>query len=189
MMSNEKTELVESAEAASSPSSDPLAVLETAPLLLVDAKKLVAGFRYLQHRVPEYTQLSVEEARSMTRVAHLDPEFIEMGIQTASAWDQAGILVGRSADQLRDQADAIREWDEVERELTVLLKGIAAANLKRKHRLGTAILKLYRILGSMVRRNDDQLRPYFDDMKRAYLRRRKKTGKAAAEVEPEVPRD
>ena len=173
-MSTEKTERVESTEIEAGADREPLVVHETAPLSLVDAKSLVAGFRHLQHRVPEYTQLSVDEARSMTRVAHLDPEFIEMGIHAAGAWNEAEAVVGRSGDQLPDEAETIREWDEVERELTVLLKGISAANLKRKHRLGSSILKLYSVLGSMIRHNDRHLRPYFDEMKRAYLRKRRK---------------
>ena len=79
---------------------------------------------------------------------------------------------------MRAEADEIREWDEVERELTVLLKGIAAANLKRKHHLGTNVLKLYNILRITVDVQNSHLRPYFDAMKQAYLRRRKKAGKA-----------
>ena len=124
----------------------------------------------------------------MTRVAHLDPEFIEMGSQTAGAWDQAGILVGRSGDQLRDEADAIREWDEVEWELTVLLKDLrrqseAEASPRRGHPEALPHPWLH---GQTQRPSSSAV---LDDMKRAYLRRRKKAGKAAAEVEPEAPKD
>lgn len=165
-------------------SGDPLpAVLRNELPLLVDARTLVEGLRYLQQRIPEYTQLSTGEARSMTRVAHLDPEFVEVGLQTAAAWDDTTAVLGRSAEALRRDADEIGNWDEVERELTVLLKGIAAANLKRKHRLGHAILKIYNVLRYSVDTHNRHLRPYFDDMKRAFLKRRKKPGKA----EPPAP--
>ena len=189
-MSSEKTELVAPETVVSPASSDPFAVLRTVPPLLVDAKTLVEGFRYLQHRIPDYTQLSVDEARSLIRVAHLDPEFLEVGIQTAGVWDETASVVGRSSDQLRREADEIREWDEVERQLTAVLKGIAAANLKRKHRLGSAILKIYNILGLTINLvHNRHLRPYFDDLKRAYLKRRKKARKSAAEAEPEASKD
>jgi hypothetical protein len=122
----------------------------------------------------------------MLRVAYLDPEFLEVGIQTASRWEDTATVVGRSSDQLRRESDEIREWDEVERQLTAVLKGIAAANLKRKHRLGSAILKIYNILGLTIHMaHNRHLRPYFDDLKRAYLRRRKKAAKATAEAEPQ----
>ena len=85
-------------------------------------------------------------------------------------------LVGRSAEELRQEVDDIRYWDEVERELHVFLKGIAAANLKRKHRLGKAILLIYKALGVWMRL-DSRLRPYYEEMRRAYMKRRKKTKK------------
>lgn len=181
----ENIEVETSGTSAVSPVSvDPLAVLRTVPPSLVDAKMLVEGFRYLQDRIPEYTQLSADEVRAMIRVAHLDPEFLEIGIQAASRWEDTRHLVGRGGDQLRGELDTIREWDEVERQLTAVLKGISAANLKRKHRLGSAILKIYSILGLTIdMAHNRHLRPFFDDLKRAYLRRRKKGGKAAAEAE------
>jgi hypothetical protein len=122
------------------------------------------GLRYLQQRIPEYTQLSVDEARSMTRVAHFDPAFIGVGIQAAAAWDNTTVVIGRSAEELRREADTVRHWDEVERELTVLLKGITVANLKRKHRLGQAVLTIYNVLRHTVDVHDRKLRPYFDDL-------------------------
>lgn len=188
MMSTEKSALVASVDTTASPapSGDPLAVLTSNPPLSVQPATLVAGLRYLQQRIPQYIQLSVEERRAMMRVAYLDPEFIDIGIQTVGAWDRASKMIGRSSEELRAEADEIRGWDEVERELIVLAKGIAAANLKAKHRLGMAILNVYNVLRTTIRQNA-HLRPYLDDLKRAYLRRRKKAGKAAPEAEPDVP--
>ena len=91
-------------------------------------------------------------------------------------------MVERSAVELRQDQDEIRRWDEVVVELRALTAGIEAANLKRKHRLGTAILKIYGIVEAYLRTdhpNDVYMRPYYENMKRAYLktrafRRRKK---------------
>lgn len=166
---------------------DALATRENATLLLVEAKTLVAGLRYLQQRIPGYGQLSARETQSMMRTAYLDPEFIDVGIHAAGAWEGTRDLVGRGAEELRREADEARQWDEVERELLVLAKGVAAANLKRKHRLGKALLDVYALLGSNLKRGFySELRPYFDDMKRAYLRRRKKTAKGGAAAEPDA---
>jgi hypothetical protein len=191
IMSTNENELVTSSDTAGSSAStgDPLAVLRTAPPLLVEPTTLVEGLRFLQSRIPDYTQLSADEVRAMMRAAYLDPEFIEVGIQSAGAWENSKAALGMSGGEMRAQADEIRKWDEVERELTVLLKGIAAANLKRKHHLGSTVLKLYNILRLTVDFQNSHLRPYFDAMKKAYLRRRKKAGKAAADAEPERPKD
>jgi hypothetical protein len=72
----------------------------------------------------------------------------------------------------------------VERALIILAKGIGAANLKEKHRLGRAILHVYNVLRITIGQNS-HLRPYLDDMKRAFLRRRKKAGKAEPEATEE----
>lgn len=127
---------------------------------------------------------SASISSSRSRAAYLDPEFIEVGIQSAGAWDNAKGALGMTGEEMRAKADEIRKWDEVERELTVLLKGIAAANLKRKHHLGSTVLKLYNILRVTVDFQNRPLRPYFDAMKQAYLRKRKKAGKTTAEPEP-----
>lgn len=168
---------VTSAPAGDDAAGDLLALRETAELL-VQAKTLVAGLRLLQQRIPQYEQLSVREKQSMTRASTLDPAFLEVGIQTAGAWNQTKALIGRTAEEMRAEAEEIRQWDEVERELLVLAKGVASANLRRKHRLGSAVLTLYKLLGNALRYGfDGHMRPYFDEMKRAFLRRRKKPAK------------
>lgn len=153
---------------------------------LVDAQMLVKGLRLLQQRIPDYTQLSPEEVRSLIRVAYLDPEFRENGLRAAEVCSHTKLLTGRSAEELRGEDAVIREWDEVERELTIVLKGISAANLKRKHHLGKALLKLYDYLRITVKRSERNLRPYFDAMKEAYLRRRKKPAKAEVKTKAEA---
>lgn len=159
----------------------------------VEPEQLVEALRYLQQYIPEFTQLSVREERSMARAGHLDPEFIDTGIQAGSAWLQAKQVIGRTGAELRQEADEIRRWNDVERELRALTKGVAGANLKRKHRLGEAILTIYAILGAKMRletaAGDSHLRPYYDDMKRAYLRALRKSRKKARSEEPEAKVD
>ena len=65
----------------------------------------------------------------------------------------------------------------MEKELTILLKGVSGANRKRKHRLGKAILALYSGLQVTVddrTGRDNHLRPYFENMRRAYMKNRKR---------------
>jgi hypothetical protein len=109
------------------------------------------------------------------RTASLPPEFINAGIAAARVWDKAKLLTGSSAEELRAQDDETARWDEAERELAVVMKGIAGANRQRKHRLGSAILRLYTALQAVIDRpENNHLRPYLEEMKRAYVKKRKK---------------
>ena len=158
---------------AETPATDLLAVTHSAPPALAEPEMLVEGLRYLQQRIPEFTHLSVQEKRSYARAANLDPEFMETGVHAARAWRRTQILVKRSGEELREEHEETRRWDEVVRELRALTDGIEAANVKRKHHLGTAILLIYRMLSLEFRRGgaaDEYMRPYYENMKRAYLR-------------------
>jgi hypothetical protein len=167
--------------------TDVLATVQTTPPSLAEPEMLVKGFRYLQERIPEFTQLSVQEKRSHARAANLDPEFIENGLHAACVWPDTKRIVRRSGEDLREEHEETRRWDEAIRELRALLAGIEAANVKRKHRLGMAILQIYNVLGISLRHSRPEeayLRPYYENMKRSYMRtqqfrRRKKKDEPA----------
>jgi hypothetical protein len=180
---------VEPAETTATPvATDVLAPSQTTPPSLADPEMLVKGLRYLQERIPEFTQLSVREKRSHARAANLDPEFVENGLHAARVWRETKTTVKRSGEELGQEQEEIRRWDEVIREMRALTDGIEAANMKRKHRLGTAILHIYRMLGIYLhhsRPEEAYMRPYYENMKRAYLRtqqfRRRKKKEEPAE--------
>ncbi|PYQ32208.1 MAG: hypothetical protein DMF56_00095 [Acidobacteria bacterium] len=167
--------------------TDILAPVQTAPPSLAEPEVLVAGLRYLQQRIPEFTQLSVQEKRSHARAANLDPEFIENGLHAAGVFRDTKLLVGRNSEELREEDEEIRRWDAVILEMRALIDGIEAANLKRKHRLGSAILTIYRVIGIYLRHprsEDAYLRPYYENMRRAYLKTQRFRGRKKKE-EPE----
>ena len=179
---------LEPAETVAPPAAtDVLATVQTTPPSLAEPEMLVKGLRYLQARIPNFTQLSVREKRSHARAANLDPEFIENGLHAAVVWRETKKFVKRSGDDLREEQEEIRRWDEVIREMRALTDGVEAANVKRKHRLGKAILLIYSMLGVYVDRGgpeDAYMRPYYENMKRSYLqtqqfRRRKKKDEPA----------
>jgi hypothetical protein len=177
------------ADATPVPAIDVLALVDTTPPAAVEPEMLVRGLRLLQERIPEFTQLSVKEKRSHARAANLDPEFLESGLQTAAAWHWTKHFTKRSGEELRQEDEVSRRWDEAITSWRAILDGLEAANLKRKHRLGRAILLIYRILGIYMRRNHPEeayMRPYYENMKRAFLRtqrfrKRTKKGEPAAE--------
>lgn len=149
-------------------------VEKTGPPALVDHETLVTGFRHLQQRIAGFTQLSLDEQRSMTRAAYLDPEFVTAGIHAAGVWERSEALIKRPVEALRQDEADIRRGDELEREVLALAKGIHAANLKRKHRLGQDILTIYKMLGLNLQGSGTpgsaHMRPYFEEMQRLYKR-------------------
>jgi predicted nuclease with RNAse H fold len=187
-MSSEDEKLTSEANVVTVEPADLLAVAPVAPPALVDARMLAEGLRYLQQRIPQFTQLTVREKRSRARAANLDPEFMEAGLQTAEVWPETKSLTGRSAEELREEEAEIRRWDGTLVEMQAFMSGIAAANLNRKHRLGAAILLIYGVVGTQLRGEPEDrafMRPYYDNMKRAYLRTLQKGRKKAKKQEPE----
>jgi hypothetical protein len=143
---------------------------------LVSAELLLAGLHQLKERIPDYTHLTPREARGMGRAANLDPEFVNAGVHTVSSWPDAKEMVGWSGEELRQLVDETRRWDDVERELRIVLKGISDANVKRKNELGSAILLIYAILPRLMKRAGTQwLRPYYEEMHAAWKRSRERT--------------
>lgn len=159
--------------------SEALAIGNPAPAM-VEPETLVLGLRSLQQRIPGFTQLSIDEVRSMARAAYLDPEFVDAGIHLAHVWDRTNAVIGRDPSELREDADETRRWDEAEREAMALIKGMGASNLERKHRLGQDILAIYSLVGRLLRHpNGDHahLRPYYEEMQRLYRKNMQKPGK------------
>jgi len=162
-------------EIAVKPADSPV-VLNEASLVLAEPETLIQGLRFLQQRIPGFEQLALRRRRSMTRAANLDPEFLEAGIQAADAWEETKSIIGMSGPELREEDAEIRRWNQVEVDVKALLSGISNANLKRKHHLGDAILLLYAYLGRQMQTGGmPHLRPYYENMKRAYLRTLKKS--------------
>jgi len=181
---------VEPAETQATPVvTDILAPVQTAPPSLAEPEVLVEGLRYLQQRIPEFTHLSVQEKRSHARAANLDPEFVESGLHAAGVWRKTKLIAGRSSEELGQEHEVIRRWDEVILEMRAVLDGIEAANLKRKHHLGKAILRIYRILSIFFRHDrpgeDAYMRPYYENMRRAYLKTQRFRGRKKKKEEPE----
>jgi hypothetical protein len=137
----------------------------TAPPLEPEA--IVEQLRALREQIPEYLQLAVTDARSLRRVAHVAGDFIQATINTVGASPQVQNVLGKSPAELRqDDGDAGR-WTAVEDELRAMLKGVAAANLTRRHRIGLTALQTYGIARQLVRQKENaNLLPHVQEMKR-----------------------
>lgn len=161
-------------------SHEALQALESLVPLFVEPETLIQGLRFLQQRIPGFIQLTVEEERSMFKAAHLPQEIVELGLETAEAWDQTEIqhLFGWTGEKQRRDDEVIRRWDAALREIDTLRKGIYGANLTRKHERGLDLLDMYafgrRRVRSKVHGPDNRLRPYIERMREAFARQRKK---------------
>lgn len=142
----------------------------------ITPEEVVADLRALRQRIPEYTQLPLAGSRSMRRAASVDVEFARAAINTIGASETMKTAVGRTPEELRRDEDEVTRWTAVEDELRAMLKGVSAANLVRRHRLGLAVLQSYNISRQLVRHQDHaNLLPHVNGMKRMtkFSRRRK----------------
>ncbi|HEX6097286.1 MAG TPA: hypothetical protein VF432_13235 [Thermoanaerobaculia bacterium] len=161
---------------------------EALPPVIPEPATLIRGFRLLAERIPGFRHLSPSETRSMIRASELDPEMIAAGIVAADVWEGAQRWMHMTSAELRELDTAIRESDEVIREMKILLEGMIGANRVRKHRRGKAILSLYKglelSLGGPRRESDNLLQPYFDNMRSAYMKNRKRRKAKGETPEP-----
>jgi len=91
---------------------------------------MIEGLRYLQHRIPEFTHLSWKEN-----------------------WRDTKLIVQRSAEELRQEQEEIRRWEQAIVELRAITDGIEAANLRRNTVWARRSLQLYRMVGLYLRAN------------------------------------
>jgi hypothetical protein len=75
--------------------------------------------------------------------------------------------VGRTNVNLREENEDAGRWTAVEDELRAMLKGMAAANLIRRHRIGLAALQTYNISRQLIRQKEHaDLLPHVQGMRR-----------------------
>lgn len=158
---------------------------EDTQVVPIEPEELVEALRRLRERVPNYGQLPVQQAQSMVRVAHLNPEFVSAGLSAAGAYPGTQSLTGMTPEDLRQQKVDAARWSGVEDELTAMLAGVKAANLKRRHNLGQAILQIYTTLCGLVKKKEhSDLIPFVEMMKQTNHIRGRSTKAAAVGDEP-----
>jgi hypothetical protein len=128
---------------------------------------LVEQLRALRQQIPEYTQLTLAEAQTLKGSATADPGFVNAAISTIGASPVVLSAVGITPEAMQQAATEVQQWTVVEDELRAMLKGVAAANLTRRHRVGRAALQAYGVTRMLVRNPDHaDLLPHFAEMKR-----------------------
>src|SRR5258708_7689077 len=94
---------------------------------------IVQQLRTIRAQIPEYTQLAIPDAQAIHRAAYLNADFVDAAINAVGASDVIQAAVGVTDAGLRAQNEEAGRWSAVEDELRAMLKGVAGANLVRRH--------------------------------------------------------
>ena len=150
----------------------------------VQPEEVVQQLRALRGQIPDFIQLPRADAMSLTRTASVDARFIQTTINAVGASDALRSALGRSAEELRQDAEFTARWGAVAEELRAMLKGVESALTVRRHRLGLTALQAYNIGRQLVRQKEHaHLLPHI-----AAMRQRNKFGRRRAKSsEPPQP--
>jgi hypothetical protein len=130
-------------------------------------EEIVELFRVIREHIPDYGPMSESDMVQLRGAAYLDSLFVQASINTVGASPNVEHMIGRSSEELRQETQEEARWTAVEDELRVTLKGVAAANLVRRHRIGLAALQTYNVARQLVRSKEHaHLIPHVAEMKR-----------------------
>jgi len=148
-------------------------------------EQIVETLRVLRQHVPDFGPLSVPEATALRTTAKIHPEFALASINTIGASATIAQAVDHDAPSLINERIEADRWSAVEDELLTMLKGVSAAILARRYRIGLASLQAYNIARQLVRKKENAgLLPHVENMRRTNRLGRKK---AAAPTTPQTP--
>jgi hypothetical protein len=131
-------------------------------------EQIVEQLRILRQHIPDYGPLTQADAQVRRRAAHVHIDLINAATNSVGASRYLAGAIGKEADDLRDDQADVTRWSAVEHELQKMYKGVAAANLSRRYRLGITSLQAYSIARQLVRQNEHaELLPHVENMRRA----------------------
>lgn len=131
----------------------------------IDPHELLEALESYEQRIPHFRQLTNEEIIAMRKAATLDPDWVMKAIAALGASATAQGVVGTTAEDLHVELRAVTEWHAVEARLYALLKGVTAANLIRRHRIGQKALQIYGITRLLVRQPEHAaLFPFVEEL-------------------------
>ena len=139
---------------------------------------MVEQLRALRQQIPEFVQLpNNRELKQMRRLVNLNAAFAHEAISAVGASDTVQLVVGNTPDELHQAEDEVGRWSAVESELRSMLRGVAAANLVRRHRFCHVAMQAFNVSKQLVRQDQHaNLLPHVESMSRIrkYGRRRAK---------------
>jgi hypothetical protein len=149
---------------------------------LISPDAIVEQLRAVRSQIPEYSQLTSAGARTLRAASGADRSFVQASINAVGASVAVQSALGVPAEAMRAEADEAMRWSAVEDELRAMLKGVAAANLTRRHRIGLNALQAYAISRVLVRKPEHaDLLPHVAEMKRT-----NRFGRSRVKADPEL---
>ena len=134
-------------------------------------------------------QLPATDRKALVIVAKGNSaDFVQSSINTVGASPIIEQALGQSPEELRQDTTDAQNWSVVDDEARALLKGIAAANLVRFHRIGSSALAAYGLAKRLVRQKAHaDLLPHVDVMKKLNKIGTGKKSKTAVATPAPVP--
>jgi hypothetical protein len=157
---------------------------------MLTPEQVIEQLRALRAQIPEFVQLpNNREMRYMRRIANVNIEFAREAINAIGASAVVQNTIGNTPEEFHEAEDEVGRWTAVETELRAMLRGVAAANVVRRHRIGLAALQVFNVSRELARREDHaDLLPHVETMRRIpkYGRRRKSPTPPAEPAKPDV---
>jgi hypothetical protein len=160
-----------------------------ADLPMLTPEEVIEQLRALQQRIPEYVQLPTNDRRTqhLKQVARVNREFAHEAFNAVGASDLVQNFIGNTPEELHQAADETSRWTFVRNELRALLRGVEAAIVVRRQRIGLVALQAYTVSQQLVKRGEHlQLLPHVERMRQLPRYGRRRT-KPAAEAQPVKP--
>jgi hypothetical protein len=156
---------------------------------VLDPSAIVEQLRAMRQHIPGFEQLSVAESAKIRGAAKANADFVQATINAVGASSAVQSVLGRAPDDLRSDIDDAGSWTSVEDELRSILKGVTAANLVRRHRVGLTALQTYHITRQLVRdKQHADLLPHVAEMRRLNrFGRRSRARKQQPQPQPPAP--
>lgn len=154
----------------------------------VTPESIVLQLRAVRQQIPEYGQLPASKLRELGSVSHVHPDFTQAAIGAMGASATVLSAVGTNPEDVQREVDTAGRWAVVEDELRAMLKGVAAANVSRRSRIGKTALLTYAVSQKLVRSAEHaDLLPHVEAMNRMNRFGKRKAKKAAPAPTTPVP--
>jgi hypothetical protein len=128
---------------------------------------VVEQLRLIRQNIPEYSQRTAAASVPLRNISITNVRFVEACINAIGASAELQDALRTTPEALRLETGEMARWSAVEDELRAMLKGVASANLTRRHRVCLAALQAYNITRQLVRQPENaDLLPHFDEMRR-----------------------
>ena len=115
---------------------------------------VIEQLRAMIPAMPGYVQLPKAAAQLRRAAASVDAQFVESAMAAIDTSDPVRNGVTATTEELRNDIDQASRWAAVRDLVREMLKGLDAAVLTRKYRVGFTALQAYGIAKTVARRED-----------------------------------